>query len=84
MPYAREHNSRAYYSRRHYERLSNGGPDTPEQVAWRIADRAAGKQAIAEREARFPQPWADPLAVMEWQRARQNEICAEILRAAGA
>jgi len=45
---------RRYYSKRHFERLANGGPDTPEAIAERRANQQAGKLAIADREAKYP------------------------------
>lgn len=66
--------SRNYYSRRHYERLSNGAPDTPEQAKQRIRYRAAVEQAHKEAMEKFPLPWDNPLKVIEWQAARVEEL----------
>jgi len=44
----------AYYSKRHYQRLTNGGPDTPERIAERTQYRTAATLALAEREQRYP------------------------------
>lgn len=66
---------RKHYSKRHYERLSNGGPDTPERVAERVGRRSAGEQAHREMLARFspltPQNVGEALA---WQDARIKEL----------
>lgn len=45
---------RPFYSRRHYARLSNGGPDTPATIAERVAHRDASERAVKDREAKYP------------------------------
>lgn len=67
-----------YYSRRHYERLSNGGPDTAETVSERVRHRAACEQAHRETLERFqgitPENAAEAIA---WQTKRIEELTRE-------
>lgn len=42
-----------FYSRCHYQRLSNGAPDTPETIAERVAYRKAAELAHADALAKF-------------------------------
>lgn len=68
---------RAGYSREHYRRLSNGGPETPEQVAARLAWYRVCEQACAEMTERFgPLTPENALAADEWRRARVKELTA--------
>lgn len=63
------------YSRRHYERLSNGAPDTVDTIAERARHRAAGEQAHREMLERFqpltPENAAEAIA---WQTRRIAEL----------
>lgn len=45
--------NRRYYSKRHFERLSNGAPDSPALAAERIANRKAGEMAHADMLTKF-------------------------------
>lgn len=66
---------RQHYSKRHYDRISNGGPDTPAQVAERIRRRAAGEQAHREMLARFsPLTPQNAVEAFAWQDARIQEL----------
>jgi hypothetical protein len=63
------------FSTRHYQRLSNGGPDTPQQVAERVKRRAAGEQAHREMLARFsPLTEANVGEALRWQEERIKEL----------
>lgn len=73
---------RQHYSNEHYRRLSNGGPDSEEQVAERIRYREAGEQAWKETIERFKGlDWgSDPKGVvqaMAWRDKRLKEILEE-------
>lgn len=46
---------RRFYSKRHFERLSNGGPDTEESIRQRKAWYESGRRGVADREAKFPE-----------------------------
>jgi hypothetical protein len=59
---------RAGYSRAHYRRLSNGGPDTPEAIAERIAHREAAPLALADAEAQLGP--VTPENCQAWDRLR--------------
>jgi hypothetical protein len=59
---------RAGYSRAYYRRLANGGPDTADAVAWRMADRAAAPLALAEAEAELGP--VTPENAQAWDRLR--------------
>lgn len=63
------------YSRRHYERLSNGAPDTADTIAERSQHRAACDQAHREMIERFqpltPENAAEAIA---WQARRIAEL----------
>ncbi len=60
---------RPFYSRRHYDRLSNGGPDAPGAAEERIRLRRVGERAHADMLARFgsitPENARDALAFQE-------------------
>lgn len=47
--------ARLGYSRRHYERLSNGGPDTPATILDRQRRQQACDLTRADIEAKYPQ-----------------------------
>lgn len=64
-----------FYSRRHYDSLSNGPPDTAEMIADRIKRRKASEQANAEMMARFaPLTAENAQAAVDWQEARIKEL----------
>ena len=71
--------ARKFYSKRHYDRLSNGGPDTAESIAQRKAHYAAFAKLNEEMEARFPQPWTHQTIseIATWQPARLAELIKE-------
>lgn len=72
-------------SPRHYRLLNNGGPDTPEQVAERLAHRRACDRLHAERIEKYPTITAANVdEVLAWQRARLEELKAEELAKGGA
>lgn len=74
--------SRAFYSREHYRRLSNGGPDTPEQVSERRLYARAAELAIADREARFPTLTAENAReAIAYQGARLQDHYAALQKA---
>lgn len=59
------------YSRRHYDRLSNGGQDTPDQIAERVRYRRCAEKAVADREDRYPTLTAENAGeAMEYQSKR--------------
>lgn len=69
---------RRYYSKAHYERLSNGGPDTKEQAARRVKEQAVAKQVQAERRAKFGAVTeANFDDVDAWVRTRTIELLKE-------
>lgn len=71
--------NRAFYSKRHFDRISNGRPDTAETIAERLRHREACAQAVREREQRFAVLTAENVAeAIAWQEAR----IAELLRMA--
>lgn len=64
-----------YYSKRHYDRLSNGGPDAPDRVDERVRRRAAGEQAHREMLERFsPLTPQNAVEAFAWQDARSQEL----------
>lgn len=64
-----------YYSKRHYQLLHNGGPDTGNEVAWRIARRKAGEQAHQECLAKFGAfTTENAWEAIKWQEARITEL----------
>ena len=66
---------RRYYSRRHYERLSNGGPDTAETIAERVRYQQIAEQANSEMMGRFaPLTATNAKAAIDWQEARIKEL----------
>ena len=66
---------RQHYSKRHYERLSNGGPDAPGAAAERIRHRHALDRAAREAAERFAVlPPGGPIEVAEWIKARVDEL----------
>lgn len=66
---------RQHYSKRHYDRIANGGPDTPEQIAERVRRRAAGEQAHREMLERFsPLTSRNAVEAFAWQDARIQEL----------
>jgi alkanesulfonate monooxygenase SsuD/methylene tetrahydromethanopterin reductase-like flavin-dependent oxidoreductase (luciferase family) len=63
------------FSRRHYRLLSNGGPDTTEQVAERKQYREACERARAETAARFQVLTADNVReALAFQEMRIKQI----------
>ena len=63
--------SRRYCSKAHYQRISNGGPDTAEAIAERVAHRTAAEQAHGEMLERFaPLTTENVMAAFAWQAAR--------------
>jgi len=67
--------NRRYYSKRHFERLSNGAPDTADQVRERLAYRAAAEKAHEEMLERFaPLSPDNALEAIEWQTDRIKEL----------
>ena len=63
------------YSRAHYRRLSNGGPDLPGAVEERVRLRKAGEQANREMMERFAPLTAENVrAALDWQEARIKEL----------
>lgn len=72
--------SRRHYSQAHYQRLSNGGPDTPAQIAERVAHRAACERAHREMLARYaPLTPSNAAEAVRWQEARIRELTAPAL-----
>jgi hypothetical protein len=64
-----------WYSKAHYRRLSNGGPDTSAQVTERVRRATASKQANAEMLAKFsPLTAENAQAAVDWQEARIKEL----------
>jgi hypothetical protein len=64
----------AYYSKRHYERVSPRA-DTDEAIAERISHRAACERAVREREDRFPVLTPEnAVEAIAWQTARITEL----------
>jgi hypothetical protein len=64
-----------FYSKRHYDRISNGGPDTPGQVGERVRRRAAGERAHREMLERFsPLTSRNVAEAFAWQDARIQEL----------
>lgn len=64
-----------FYSRRHYERLSNGRPDTAETIAERVRHREACEQAHRETLERFQGITPDNAAeAIAWQTQRIAEL----------
>ena len=59
---------RRYYSKAHFDRLSNGRPDTAETIAERKRWNAAREQANREAFEKYPVPTdcTDPVKVQEW------------------
>lgn len=70
---------RRYYSRRHYDRITNGGPDTPESIQERQIHRQAVAAAVADREEHFPDMTADPLGALRYQDERIAHHRARLL-----
>lgn len=76
--------ARRFYSKRHYDRLNNGGADAPGAADERRRRRAAGEQANREMVARF-----SPLApskiceALAWQEARIRELMGDDATPAG-
>lgn len=69
------------YSRRHYRLLSNGGADSSERVAERLAYAEALADAIRGREARFPVLTPENAAeAIAWTEARIKELLAAGVR----
>lgn len=71
--------ARQFYSRRHYDRISNGGADTPEQVAERIAHNKRAQEISAQIESEVAQRWPNPTAedlqtMASWWRTRVDEL----------
>lgn len=67
--------SRRYYSKRHYESLRNGPPDTAETVQQRLARRAAAEQATAETLEKFHLLTHENVtAALAWQEQRIREL----------
>lgn len=75
---------RRYYSRRHYQRLANGGPDTPEELAERIRRRKAGELAVADRERKYPDMTkCDVREALAYQEERLRHHLAVLERVEG-
>lgn len=69
---------RRYYSKRHFQRLANGGPSTSEQAAWNRKRRAAGEQANQEMMERFaPLTPEKALEAVAWQDRRIAELMGQ-------
>lgn len=69
----------AFYSRRHYERLSNGGPDGPEDEERRRRLRQIGQQAHRETLEKFGcNAFLErPGEAIAWQDTRLKELLKE-------
>ena len=66
---------RRYYSKRHFERLSNGGPVSAETEAWWKRRTEAGAQASREMTERFsPITESNAGEAMKWWEARFAEL----------
>lgn len=66
---------RRWYSKVHFDRIANGGHDTPERIAERIRRRAAGEQANREMMERFsPMTAENCKEALDWQEARIQEL----------
>lgn len=64
-----------YYSRRHYERLSNGGPDKPGDKERRIREQQAAEQANREMVERFAPLTPEKMPeALKWQDARIKDL----------
>jgi hypothetical protein len=64
-----------FYSKQHYERLHNGGPDRPGDAERRCLERAAGIQANAEMMERFaPLTAENAQEAVKWQESRIREL----------
>ena len=71
--------SRQFYSRRHYERLSNGGPDSHDVIRDRNIHREACRRLEIERGQMWPSPTVEHARDMiAWQEQRLPEIEAEV------
>jgi len=67
--------ARRHYSKRHFERLSNGGPDTPDRVSERVHYREAAAQAHKEMLDRFSPLTTDNVQeAFTWQAKRLTEL----------
>lgn len=68
--------ARQFYSRRHYERISNGEKDTQSQIDERELHRELVERITREISHRWPAPWStkDVEEVFEWQRKRIVEL----------
>ncbi len=71
--------SRQFYSKRHYDRLSNGAKDTEETLAQRKAHYAAFAKLHEEMAEKFPQPWTQQTVaeITAWQPSRLTELIKE-------
>ncbi len=66
---------RRYYSKAHYQRLSNGGPDVQGAEEERLRLRRNGELAHAEMLERFAPLTSDNAgAAIAWQAARISEL----------
>ncbi len=66
---------RRYYSKRHFERLSNGGPVSAETAAWEKRRAEAGAQANREMLEHFtPITESNMGEAMKWWEARFAEL----------
>lgn len=67
------------YSKRHFERLSNGPPDTATTIAYRLADRKAREQAHAEMSARWPTLTAENAReAIAWMETRIRKLLPQV------
>ncbi len=66
---------RQHYSKRHYDRIANGGPDTAETIAERARYRAAHEQANREMMEIFGGLTPENFQrATDWQAARIKEL----------
>lgn len=70
---------RRYYSKKHFERLSNGKPDTKERIEERKQQNAFSKQAYDETLAKFGSVTVENAREFtDYQNKRYAELMAPI------
>lgn len=74
--------NRQFYSKRHFDRLSNGGSDTPETIAARKAWYAVIDQAKRECHEKFPvlNDADTAMQAIRWQEERIRELSQPLFK----
>jgi hypothetical protein len=68
---------RQWYSKRHFDRLSNGGPDKPGAKEERVHQRMVAEQAHAETVAEFAPFTSENIKeALKWQERRIAQLMA--------